>query len=182
MPSPRSVHWLLDIDGVINAERPGRMRHDHPDARLDWNDWHRQRVVADQSSFMLHWSNELLDEIRKLTVDFPSLEILLCSTWCMCSENLLPALGFDWPLAFTQVGYTAHSRQPWAIWEAKETAVQERIDDGIPVIWTDDEANEIWTLGQPMPGVLMIAPESKAGLNRLHLELIRKFLEVQTYA
>src|SRR5687768_389378 len=78
--------WLLDVDGVINASRPG------------WGAAPRTGYAyAGRSEFKIRWAPALLQRIRKLHSE-GLVEIQWCTTWCAFADQLerlfkLPPLG-----------------------------------------------------------------------------------------
>lgn len=77
LPSKRLV-WLLDVDGGINANRPG------------WNGPSRKSQVwsdTDQMSYFARWAPALIDRIRPLH-ESGAVAVRWCTTWCPDAHRL----------------------------------------------------------------------------------------------
>jgi len=159
--------WLLDVDGVINASRPGwggAPRKEHV-----WS-------ISDHQSYLMRWAPALIDRIRDLHAS-GRVEVRWCSTWCPDAEALerlwqLPPL----ERALTEVPVPKGSYG----WPLKVEAARTVLDGGRRLVWTDDEAvptdgalhDELTADGR----ALLIAPNPTRGLQPDHLDDIEAFL------
>jgi hypothetical protein len=155
--------WLLDVDGVINVNRPG------------WGgpprcgEAHTAGMV-----FRICWAPALIARIRALH-DAGSVDIRWCSTWCCDADQLehlfsLPRLGRAW---LDDLAGTAAAA-------AKLAAARRALADGKRLIWTDDV--EVPTSG-PMyeqltkgARALLIVPSPDRGLQSEHMDAIEAFV------
>ena len=159
--------WLLDVDGVLNAARPG------------WGAAPRSGTAfSDGLLFRVRWAPRLVTRIRRLH-DSGLLEICWCSTWCSDADQIerllgLPRLGRAWQ----------HPIGAAAAPAAKLAAARAVLDRGRRLIWTDDDAipasgplrDELTATGR----ALLIAPFPNRGLQPAQLDAIEAFLtEVQ---
>ena len=155
--------WLLDIDGVINANRPG------------WGEAPRRIRCA---GFVIRWAPKLLDRIRELHRTGEH-EIRWASTWCGFPEQLDELsrhLGVQFERAFTDRPMS----KTWA--EMKADAALAVLAEGRRLIWTDDD--EVPVAPGFYPAIaeaaadgraLLIAPKSNRGLQPADLDLIAQF-------
>lgn len=160
--------WLLDVDGVVNATRPG------------WGAApRRQMAYADGEAWPMRWAPALMDRIRALVVA-ESVEVRWCTTWCAWADQLermwrLPPLG----RAF------AEKLNGSAAAKAKLAAARAVLQvEGRRLIWTDDA--EVPTAGDVYDELtadgraLLIRPAGNRGLQPEHLDEIEKFLTEET--
>jgi hypothetical protein len=154
--------WLLDVDGVVNATRPG------------WSAAPRRATAyADGDGWRLRWAPALIDRIRTLHVS-GTVEVRWATTWCAYATQLermwrLPALerAFNEPL----LGSAADA--------AKLAAARRVVASGRRLVWTDDEVvpssgpvhDELTAGGR----ALLIAPAPNRGLQPEHLDAIEAF-------
>jgi hypothetical protein len=155
--------WLLDVDGVLNAARPG------------WGAAPRSGTAySDGQLFRLRWAPRLVTRIRGLH-NGGLVEICWCSTWCSDADQVegllgLPRLGRAWQ----------HPIGAAAAPAAKLAATRAALDQGRRLIWTDDDAipasgplrDELTATGR----ALLIAPRPNRGLQPAHLDAIEAFL------
>jgi len=155
--------WLLDVDGVINVNRPG------------WGAPPRTGTVYTGGlPYRLRWAPALIARIRAMQAT-DRVDIRWCSTWCDDADQLervfgLPRLGRAWSEAIN--GSYAGI--------AKLAAAQAVLDAGGRLIWTDDDAvptsgpvhDELVSTGR----VLLIAPLPNRGLQPEHLDAIETFI------
>jgi len=156
--------WLLDVDGVLNARQPG------------WGGPPRHGYAMSEGvSWPIRWAPPLIARIRALH-RCGTVEIRWCSTWCADVGELERLLGLP-PLerAFTD------SVEPGEGADAlKLAAAFAVIDSGYPLVWTDDvaipadgpERDRLLAGGR----TLLIAPDSRRGLQPEHLDTIEDFL------
>jgi hypothetical protein len=155
--------WLLDVDGVLNAARPG------------WGAApHAGTAYSDGESYRLRWAPALVDRIRALH-RAGTVEIRWCTTWCSDADQVerllsLPRFERCW---HHRLGSTAAAL-------AKLAAARDIVDRGGWLIWTDDEVvptagpvhDELTVAGR----TLLIAPSPSRGLQPEHLDAIEAFL------
>lgn len=154
--------WLLDVDGVINATKPG------------WGAApHKGTAYAEGREWTMRWAPALLDRIHKLRAT-GLVEVRWCTTWCAYADQLerlwrLPPLG----RAFTDpINGTAAAM-------AKLAAARQVLDEGRRLIWTDDTEtptdgplyDELTTTGR----ALLIAPSGRRGLQPEDMDAIEQF-------
>lgn len=154
--------WLLDVDGVINANRPG------------WGAAPRKQMAyADGDGWPMRWAPALLDRIRALVVA-ETVEVRWCTTWCAWADQLermwrLPPLG----RAFTEKlnGSVASA--------AKLACARPVLADGRRLIWTDDmevpSAGPLYDEMTVEGRALLIRPAGNRGLQPDHLDEIEAF-------
>lgn len=156
--------WLLDVDGVLNAIRPG------------WGEApHQGRVFADGIGWKFRWSPSLLAFVRSVASQREA-EIRWATTWVPWARDLeatfrLPVLpeafGADEKTSFPSAKLTAALRV---------VEVEQR-----PLVWTDDDAipgfglfrDRLMNAGVP---VLLVAPQPNRGLQPEDVDAIRAFL------
>jgi hypothetical protein len=155
--------WLLDVDGVLNAARPG------------WGAAPRSGTAYSAGQpFRLRWAPALATRIRSLH-DSGLVEICWCSTWCSDADQVerllgLPRLDRAWQHPISTVAAAV----------AKLAAARAVLDRGRRLIWTDDEAipasgpdrDELTAAGR----ALLIAPTPNRGLQPADLDAIDAFL------
>ncbi len=165
--SPGCPIWLLDVDGVLNANRPG------------WSERPRQAIAyAAGEPFKMRWSSTLLTTIRTLHTS-GRVELRWCTTWCPWVDQLEKIFGLP-PLVRSVPVSEVRDGDAWR--EAKHCAALDALREGRPLIWTDDEA--IPTSGTTFEllrnadvPTLLIAPRSNRGLQPEHLSQIETFLD-----
>lgn len=157
--------WLLDVDGVINANRAGWSRAPR---RADVYDGYRM--------WRLHWEPRVIDFIRT-TADAGTVEVTWCSTWVPHARELERL----WNLPELAVAWTDPSIVDEAVGPAKHEAVRRVLAEGRRLIWTDDvqvplprtELHEELTAGGR---ALLIRPATSRGLRLEHVEQIAKWI------
>lgn len=155
--------WLLDIDGVINANRPG------------WSAPPRRVWCA---GFTIRWAPALIARLREFH-RMGSHEIRWASTWCGYPEQLdelARHLGLRFDRAFTD----RPASKTWA--EMKAEAAVTVLAEGRRLIWTDDDEALVAPAFYPEIATaeregraLLIAPRSNRGLQPSHLDEIAAF-------
>lgn len=158
--------WLLDVDGVVNARRPGWGR---PARRADvWSE-------ADRCAYPLRWAGALVDRIRRLHRT-GALEVRWCTTWCPEADvlerlwrlpELVRALDHD-PVPKGGLG-----------WPVKRAAAHAVLAAGRTLVWTDDEAipadDRLLDRAVARGLALLIAPDPMCGLRPADLDEIEAF-------
>jgi len=155
------VTWLLDFDGVVNANKPKW----HAAPRTKW-------VNADRESYKVRWAPWLVDEINELS---KTVNVLWASTWVPWKFLLEHNLGFrkfdtiDWP--------NEHVESFATRWALKETAAEKVLASGESLIWTDDDLPEIGPLPKRFEkaGALLIRPKSNTGLTPEDIDRIKEY-------
>ncbi|GGK97582.1 hypothetical protein GCM10010126_66270 [Planomonospora parontospora] len=155
--------WLLDVDGVINASRPG------------WGAAPRSGTAySGSNAYRMRWAPALLDRIRALH-RAGDVEICWCSTWCADVDQLerlfaLPRLARAWS------GHLSAS----AAAAAKLAAARDVLARGRRLIWTDDvEVPESGPVHDELTRggrALLIAPSPGRGLQPEHMDAIEAFI------
>lgn len=158
--------FLLDVDGVINATRPG------------WGGPPRKRDVWSSSSgrsFTLRWAPPLIDRIKGIHRDGLA-EIRWCTTWC-CDADALEAL---WSLPPLSRAFTDPINGRAAAM-AKLAAACQVLAEGRRLVWVDD--SEVPTSGETYDRLtfdnkaLLIAPHTNRGLQPEDMDRIDAFLK-----
>ncbi|MER7166809.1 hypothetical protein ABT336_12195 [Micromonospora sp. NPDC000207] len=162
MTAARPPVWLLDVDGVINASKPG------------WSAPPRTAYAyAQGQQWKMRWAPALITRIRDLHNN-GIVEVRWCTTWCAYADQLerlwaLPPLG----RAFTD-DVNGHAASV-----AKLAAVRQVLTEGRRLIWTDD--TEV-PLGGPLYDelmadvrVLLCRPKASRGLQPIEVDDIEAF-------
>jgi hypothetical protein len=158
--------WLLDVDGVVNATRPG---------------WHavprRAQVSANGEMWPIRWAPALLQRIRTLIVGGAA-EVRWCSTWCGNTGHLERALGLpalESAFAVPSGGFVG---------ELKVQSARDVLASGRRLIWTDDMEtptdgplrDELTAGGR----ALLIQPNGRLGLTPAHMDQIEAFCRAES--
>jgi hypothetical protein len=158
--------WLLDVDGVLNAHKPGwgaaPTKHDV------WSS-----VMS--RSFTIRFAPSLLRRIREIH-RAGRVEIRWCTTWCGDTAALEKALALP---AFAQC-WTEY-RNGRAGSEAKLAAARAVLAEGRRLVWTDDNEvpPESWPLHAELARdgrALLIRPDERYGLQPDHLDAIEAYV------
>lgn len=155
--------WLLDVDGVLNAIC-------HPDRPpKTWDRWQRGTAGAGGERFVITFAPDLMAAIRELH-DSAVVEIRWLTTWAYDANRGLREL-LDLP-EFPVAGEPERASAWWKLPYAVRT-----VEEGRPVIWTDDDldysgAARDWAADV---GILAIAPHPAVGLTPADLNTIRAF-------
>lgn len=153
--------WLLDVDGVINANSP------------QWGEKPAEvTAYAHDYGYTLRYAPSLVARIRAL-IETGTVDVRWCTTWCDDASELervwdLPAL----PRAFSGAGR-------W-VSLAKSSAALGVIEDGRHLIWTDDMETPVkgeTAYDRLMAGgnSLLIRPRASVGLTPKHMTAIERF-------
>lgn len=160
--APRPPVWLLDVDGVVNATRPG------------WGAAPRRAsVYADGDAWTMRWAPALTDRIRDLHLAGVA-EVRWCTTWCPWADQLERL----WRLPVLAKAFTDPLTGPAAA-AAKLAAARTVRASGRRLVWTDDEVT-------PRSGPvhdeltadasgLLIAPTARRGLQPADIDAITAF-------
>jgi hypothetical protein len=155
--------WLLDVDGVINANKPG------------WGAAPRSGLIPGTSTvYRMRWAPALIKRIRDLN-RAGSVTIRWCSTWCSDIDQVerlfgLPHLECAWH----------HPIDTNSAKHAKLQSAREILARDHPLVWTDDEV--VPTNGPILEeltrhgNALLIAPQTNRGLQPEHLDQIERFI------
>lgn len=158
------VTWLLDVDGVINASRPGWSRP--PRAAMAYAYGH---------SYRLRWEPRLLERADALAG--LGVNVRWSTTWCSHVAELRRVFGVAWPSALPA------ERPAHLTWdELKVDAVRDALGRGDRVVWTDDSvvpaALEMFADLREAVGdgrLLAIAPKPSRGLRPDDLDAIEAY-------
>lgn len=159
--------WLVDVDGVINANRPswGAPPH-HGTAYAGAEPW-RMRWAPRLVDLMGQWHRESRVELRWAT------------TWCPYADQLELMWGFP-PLVRSLADTDVVSRATATA--AKLRAAHHVVElEGRPLIWTDDDAipasgKDLRRLTEAPVPALLIEPPSTKGLGREDLGRVDAWL------
>ncbi len=156
--------WLLDVDGVLNADRPG------------WGGAPRSAMAySGGNSYRIRWAPPLLDRVRAVHAGGLA-EIRWCTTWCHQADQLEKL--FDLPELARSLTVSPIPPSP-DNWPLKLSAAGEVLRSGRPLIWTDDDAipgpgperDELLSTGR----VLLVEPKPDRGLQPTDLDAIEEF-------
>jgi hypothetical protein len=166
---PRPV-WLLDVDGVLNAHRPG------------WGDKVAEGAArAGGGQFWIRWSPELVE--RLVAIDATgAVEVRWATTWVPWIDSIeqllgLPSWHVAWDGPYDGAGTPALPTPIRKLRSALEVVEHERR----PLVWTDDDAipshgrerDRIVNAGVPF---LLVSPATRAGLQLSDIEAIEEFV------
>lgn len=155
----KEVVWLLDVDGVINANKAG------------WSAAPRSGYAyCDGREWKMRWAPQLISRIRAVN-NLPHVSILWATSWVGHTDQLerlfkLPPL------------LSAGSRCMEG--SDKYKAAEAVVNSGKKLIWTDDEFTPQFgpwydTLTR-YHSSLLIAPHPNRGLRPEHLDQIDQFV------
>jgi hypothetical protein len=158
--------WLLDVDGVLNADRPG------------WSGLPGHGTAKFEGHvFRMRWAPRLIVQLIKLHRDHV-VEFRWATTWVDeigQIEALFRLPGF--PLAFSGLSSGPQSQVPGLKGEAALHVVE---TERRPLIWTDDDAIP---LGGPLrrrlhasQPLMLIAPDPNRGLQPADIQAVTEFL------
>lgn len=169
--------WLLDVDGVVNACARNR-----PPKAWPHDQWLHARVTADGHTWPIWAAQPVIEFIRRTHVGGYA-EVRWHTTWQGFTDGLEAALGLpQLPTQeapeFVEQGESLKRGEWW-----KWPAVRRLLDEGGPLVWTDDDAGSELTDPQKMQllrdDVLMISPWVHVGLTPHHLGQISEFLGME---
>jgi site-specific DNA recombinase len=161
--APDRPVWLLDVDGVLNATRPG------------WGTAPRNgRAWTGGIEYPIRWAAALVDRITTMHRD-GLVHIRWCSTWCADADQIERLLGLP---RFERAWTEPHTPDTAKLAEARAV-----LANGERLIWTDDtEAPAGGALYDELTRdgrALLIAPATSRGLQPAHLDTIERFTRAQ---
>lgn len=156
--------WLLDVDGVLNANRAG------------WGGPPTSRsIMAFDNSWRMRFAPALMAAIRDLST---VVEVRWATTWA----GHIPDLSRVFALPEFAPAFAMPDGRPTQelIAPLKLTAALDVVESGRRLIWTDDDA--IPEAGPDRgrldaAGALLIAPKPSRGLRPEHLDAIREQID-----
>jgi hypothetical protein len=166
LPDPRPV-WLLDVDGVLNAARPG------------WDEDHEQgQAFVHGTCYRLRWAPPLARRIAALHHS-GGVEVRWATTWVDHIQQVERLLRLP-RLATAFDGLDVVDAEA-AVERKVEAALRVVEVERRPLIWTDDDAiprtgpilDRLDDAGVPF---LLVAPGSRHGLQPEDLTAIDDFL------
>lgn len=161
--------WLLDVDGVINANRPG------------WGSAPHRRFAylptpRGLREYKLTWAPALIRRI--LQAKRAGVDVRWCTTWCEVPDELTRVLRIELPSALTPEQAADTEVNYFKLAAATAVVLEERR----PLIWTDDMAlpktPAEWApfLNSMVPW-LMLEPRENRGLQEEHLDYIQGWVD-----
>lgn len=160
----RDTIFLLDVDGPINADKPGW-------SAPPFNGW---AYAKDKGKhYRMRWAPQLISRLRSFNAKYPE-TIYWATTWCGSTDNLerlfkLPALLSASPTAMSG--------------DMKRRAALEVITSGRRLIWADDEfvpdSGPLYNYLTKDGKALLIRPRTtgkRQGLRPEHLDAIDAFM------
>jgi len=116
--------WMLDVDGVLNASRPG------------WSRKPRSAMAYVQGrGYKLRWEPALIERIRAAN-SLPGVTVKWSTTWCEAPSELGRVFGLNLNCAFTE------RPQHLVYDELKAHAALDVLAAGHRLVWTDDSVVE----------------------------------------
>lgn len=162
--------WLLDFDGVINANSP------------QWSEkplkvWSPPSRYQPGQSFRVRFAPSLIGRIKDVA-ESGLAEVRWASTWNGDTDALRTMTGLDFPVAFE-----VEPKMHWTVIGArKRLAAQHVLErEQRRLIWTDDvEVPFTWELSHAAitegGRALLIRPKERQGLLPAHLDEIDQFV------
>lgn len=157
--------WLLDVDGVINTNRPG------------WSAAPRQGMAyADGTGWKMRWASALTTRIQAIH-QAGLAEIRWCTTWCERTAQLGRMFGIG---PFDDAFGTRPDHKTYG--DLKAEAALAVLADGRRLIWADDA--EVPAARDLFPQIasaeadgraLLIAPDERRGLQPADLDAVEAF-------
>jgi len=156
--------WLLDVDGVINVDRPG---WGGPPCNRD--------IEALGRTWRVRWAPRLMSRIRALA-EAGQVDLRWCTTWCPDAAKL--ELMWRLPPLRRALASPINHRTKEA---DKLAAAVDVLAAGHRLIWTDDDA--IPSPGTPLyrslvenDRALLIEPDHRRGLQPDDMERVEAFI------
>lgn len=162
--------WLLDVDGVLNADRPG-WGGDVADG------WAR----AGHGRFWIRWSPAAVRRILEID-GTGAVEVRWATTWVPWIEQIEGLLGLpQWAVAWDGPHEGLGSPAIPTPLRKVQTALSVVEEERRPLVWTDDDVipshgplhDRLVNAGVPC---LLVSPSTRAGLQPDHLDAVEKFL------
>lgn len=156
--------WLLDVDGVLNATRPG------------WGGPPTTRSISALGNrWRMRFAPQAVAAIHALT-DRGLVDVAWATSWVGFTDDLARVFGLDFPPAFPPPPGYPHKD---AIAPLKLAAALDVLDAGRRLIWTDDDAIPVDGSDRARmdgAGALLLAPKAGRGLRPADLAAIGAFL------
>lgn len=153
--------WLLDVDGVLNADYPA------------WDEEPaRDSATANGYEYAMTWAPTLIEKIKQMH-DSGLVEVRWSTTWVPFTHELERLFGLDLKTAFPS--------DEFSINRAKQGAALQVVDhERRPLIWTDDDVVPlVGTLRDYLDDheipTLLIKPSFSQGLTPTHIDQIAAF-------
>jgi hypothetical protein len=163
--------WLLDVDGVLNAGRPG---------------WGAKPGQGDASfermTFRMRWAPPLIARLAAYHRAGVA-EIRWATTWVDEIAQIEALMGLPaFPTAFSGLPEGPQFKVPGLKADAALEVVE---GEGRALIWTDDDAIPLSgplldRLNSAGPPILLVAPNPRRGLQAADLDRIDEFLAART--
>jgi hypothetical protein len=158
--------WLLDVDGVLNATRPG------------WGGPPVTRsITAQGTSWRMRFSPQVIAGIRAIATTSRA-EIRWATTWVGHIDDLSRVFALPtFPAAFD---ITSEEPTQAVVAPLKLAAALAVVRSGRPLIWTDDDAIPVDGPDRAAldgAGALLIAPKPGRGLRPDDLDRINAYLD-----
>lgn len=158
---PRTV-FLLDVDGVINATRPGWSAAPFSGKAFctDLGRWYKMR-----------WAPQLISRLRMLLKN-SYLTIVWATSWCGDTDQLEELFKL---LALPSAASKRMHRVD------KADAALAVLKAGDRLIWADDEfvpepGEDLYDELMSYPDVLLLKPDAQRGLRPSHLDQVDEFM------
>ncbi len=159
--------WLLDVDGVLNAYRPG------------WGHPPRSGFArAMGGSFRITWSAAMVARLRTIA-DSGLVEVRWATTWVSWIGEIEALLDLPpWPPAFERAAGSPSLPAPLLKLAAALDVVER---EERPLVWTDDDAipesgGALSRLQRGRSPALLIRPDPAEGLQPRDLDAVEAFL------
>lgn len=168
--------WLLDIDGVINADPYKVPAHVWPE-----DQWIQRLAAGATKDWLITAAQPVLDFICRVHEEKLA-EIVWLTTWQNHANNVSDALFLPHFRVLENPMWdgTRYAGKGW--WKLAEFFDQ--LSLGRPILWTDDDiSTEILGLVRAGsdpdgPQSFLICPKGSEGLGPWHLRKIAKFLNI----
>ena len=152
--------WLLDVDGVLNVDRPPW--HEPP---------HQGYAYYNGKEYKIRWSPSLAQRVRTI-IAAKTATVMWSTTWCIAAEQIERLLHFP---QLHRVFGTVKVTNEDKLWIADTLA-----KSGCRVIWTDDtaipDAGDAYDRLSSNNRVLMIRPDDRRGLTPDDMDRIEAFI------
>ena len=178
--------WLLDIDGVLNADA-----HRPPPGDL-WarRDWHRVRVYSttDNTTYELLYAQPVVDAINRIHTAGLA-DIVWHTSWQHDAHRVAARLGLHYDPGFAVLDapelHTWRHGRASGWWKVPAVRRWAHTHPHTPLVWTDDEAGRRLDprdraellITRP---TLVVSPNGRGGLGPVELAGIETFLHAYT--